>query len=221
MKTKITLLLVLPLLFGVIWYIMDRLSYKPSCDGIDVSHYNYITSKARGAPDSYSAVENSSFLIAKATEGRTFIDSKYTIHKQFARSKGIKFGAYHFLSRGTPAKDQFEHFKKVVGKDIDLIPCLDVEKHNNKNWGFSQVRSYVKEWSELCKEYYGVYPIIYCTDLYRIAFFFDMPNQFWINNWFCKPLTRCAIHQFTHNDETLDYNCLNTDINYITLKDNN
>ena len=220
MKTRKKIML---LFFGAIglsvtWFIVTQLRYSPTCDGIDVSHYNYITTKSSNVPSSYSAIGQSTFLIAKATEGTTIIDSKYNTHKQFARTKNLKFGAYHFLSKTSSAKDQFEHFKRVVGKDIDLVPCLDVERYNHSDWSLSQVRSYVKEWSELCMDYYGVYPIIYCTDLYRWVFFFDMPNQFWINNTLCKPLTKCVIHQFSHNDETLDYNHLMTDITDIMLR---
>ncbi|MBD5297632.1 MAG: hypothetical protein HDS21_06095 [Bacteroides sp.] len=217
MKYKIIFVLLGILGSLIVWFVVSQLTYHPVCDGIDVSHYNYITSKGC-VPDSYSAVDSSTFIIAKATGGASLKDSKFGAHRRYAKAKDIKFGAYHFLTREVSAKEQFEHFKSVVGYDIDIIPCLDVEKYGGKNWTYSQVRKYVKEWSELCREHYGVDPIIYCTDLYRIAFFYDMPNQFWINNWYFKPLISCAIHQYSNNGETLDYNYLNTSINNILLK---
>ncbi|MDE6236584.1 MAG: glycoside hydrolase family 25 protein [Muribaculaceae bacterium] len=217
MKYRIIIILLGTLCSLVAWFVIEQFTYHPVCSGIDVSHYNHITSKGR-VPTSYSVADSSLFIIAKATEGSTLKDSKFYVHRQYARNKNIKFGAYHFLTRGASPKEQFEHFKRVVGHNIDIIPCLDVERYANKTWTYSQARKYVKEWSKLCKEHYGVNPIIYCTDWYRIVFFYDMPNQFWINNWYFKPLTACAIHQYTNNGETLDYNHLNTNINNLLLK---
>lgn len=195
-----------------VWFVIEQLTYHPVCNGIDVSHHNNMLPW-----DNNPVIDSSIFIIAKATEGSSFVDPKFNMHRNLAKAKNVMFGAYHFLTKEKTPKDQFEHFKKVVGNDIDLIPCLDVEKYANKHWGYSQLRKYVREWSALCKAYYGKYPIIYCTDVYRIVFFYDMPNQFWINNWHLKPLTTCAIHQYSNNDETLDYNHLNTDIKNLML----
>lgn len=203
---------ILKITFGVVvLLILWQYGYNPTCNGIDVSHYNDI--------DRLSAdiVADLQFIIAKATEGSTLVDRKYKKHRAFAVSKNIKFGAYHFLTKQSPVSEQFEHFKNTVGKDIDIVPCVDIEKVNNKHWGMKEARKAIKEWSELCKEYYGKYPIIYCNDFYRIAYFYDMPNQFWITNWHFRPLTKCAIHQFSNNNETLDYNYLNININEICL----
>ncbi|MDE6416418.1 MAG: glycoside hydrolase family 25 protein [Duncaniella sp.] len=201
----------------IVWSAAKQLTYHPTCEGIDVSHHNQITAN-NYIHKSYSAIDSVSFIIAKATQGASFKDKKFTEHKQFAKDRNIKFGAYHFLTREESPKEQFEFYKRVVNRDIDIIPCLDVEKYGDQNWTYSQVREYVNEWSNLCKEYYGEFPIIYCTDVYRIRFFYDLPNQFWINNWYIKPLIKCAIHQYSNNEETLDYNHLNTDINNILLR---
>ncbi|MDE5882968.1 MAG: hypothetical protein K2H60_14710 [Muribaculaceae bacterium] len=207
MKLKITLLLtsVLVMVFSI-WYF----SYSPSCDGIDVSHYNTINESTEG-------IDQINFIIAKATEGSDHIDTKYLKHKKYAYENGIKFGAYHFLSKISPIADQFENYKRVVGKDIDIIPCLDIEQINGKHWGRGEARKAVKEWSTLCLDYYGKYPIIYCNDFYRIFYFSDMLNQFWISNWHTRPFTKCAIHQYSNNDETIDHNHLLTDLENICL----
>lgn len=216
MRRKISCLLIGVICAILGWFVIEQITYHPVCDGIDVSHYNNIVSK-RDVPNSYSVVDSVLFMVAKATEGSVLKDSKFHIHKRYANERGIKFGAYHFLTREDSPKAQFENFRNVVGRNIDILPCLDIEKYGNKNWNYSQVRKYAEEWSNLCKEYYGVHPIIYCTDFYRIVFFYDMPNQFWINNWYLKPLTTCAIHQYSNNGETLDYNHLNTDINNLLI----
>ena len=190
-------------------------SYHPVCTGIDVSHHNDILSS--DSPEAYKRLDSIQFLIAKATQGNGFVDSKYKRHRDFARKHDLKFGAYHFLTREHEASDQFDNFKKIAGKDIDIIPCLDIEGYDGKQWSRGEARKQLKEWNDRCKEYYGTYPIVYCNEFYRIAYFHDMPNKFWINNWVTRPLLDCAIHQYTSNDETLDYNYLPFPIENILL----
>lgn len=181
-------------------------SYHPVCHGIDVSHHNNITSQV--PPDAFKVLDSLEFIIAKATQGGGFVDGKYKKHREFSRKKGWKFGAYHFLTREHAVVSQFENFKNTVGRDIDIIPCLDIERYDGSHWGRREARNMLRQWNELCLNYYGEYPIVYCNDTYRIVYFGDMPNKFWINNWITKPFTDCVIHQYTSNSETLDYNYL-------------
>lgn len=203
-RTLAAIALTLVILGGIFAY--RHFTYHPVCMGIDVSHHNNILSG--NAPETYKNLDSLQFLIAKSTQGSGFVDDKFEKHRRFARQNGWKFGAYHFLTREHDASEQFENFRKAVGKDIDIIPCLDIERYDEKAWGRSEARKQLKEWNERCKAYYGVYPIVYCNEFYRIAYFHDMPNKFWISNWVTKPLLPCAIHQYTSNDETLDYDYL-------------
>lgn len=193
------------LLIGVSFF-----NYTPTFDGVDLSHHNRIEHHSE-------KIANVAFMIAKATEGSDWVDPTYKKHKKYATKHDIKFGAYHFLSKTSPISDQFNLFRKTVGKDIDIIPCVDIEKTAGKHWSRRQARKAIKEWSDSCLSYYGRYPIIYCNDYYRIFYFLDMPNPFWISNWHTRPLTNCVIHQYTSNDETLDYNHLMTDLTNILL----
>lgn len=181
--------------------------YSPKCDGLDVSHHNALD----------LSKYDIQFIIAKATEGNRMKDRKFQKYKEYAKANDLKFGAYHFLTWETSAKEQFENYKSKVGRDIDIIPCLDIEKNKNQEWSYKRARKFAKEWSILCKEYYGVYPIIYCNDYYRAIYFYDMPNKFWICNWKGKPIIdyNCVIHQYTNNNNTIDFNHLRTDIKNI------
>lgn len=203
------------LIIGVM-FIYRHFTYHPYCMGIDVSHHNNIISL--NPPDSYRALDSIQFLIAKATQGKGFVDRRYKNHRDYAKERNLKFGAYHFLTRESNTFDQFKNFKKIVGKNIDIIPCLDIERYDNNHWHRSEARKKLQEWNKLCIEYYGVYPIVYCNEFYHLVYFLDFPNKFWISNWITRPLLDCAIHQYTSNDETLDYNYLSLPIDSILMK---
>ncbi len=183
------------------------------CHGVDLSHYNDIDSKHKA----FQVLDNVQFIIAKATEGKLIVDEKFKKHRKYARKHDKKFGAYHFLTMRTPVKDQFENYKRVVGKDIDILPIVDIEKNNGVDWSKKQAREYAQEWIKLCKEYYGVEPIIYCTERYRNKFFPDFSNPFWIANWNGTPSRAHVIHQYTDNRNVLDYNRLNVPLTQILL----
>lgn len=192
-------------------YAVDRMLYSPVMDGIDVSHHNVDNGFTMPSPAPR-------FIIAKATEGSVSRDPSFVELRRMARRSGAMFGAYHFLSTETPATMQFQNFEQVVGDNIDIIPILDVERHDGmRNLTVSEMRHLVRQWSKLCRERYGVEPIIYCNDWYRVKYFLDFPNRFWICNLICKPLTPAAIHQYTHNGNTLDYNHLMVPMSDILL----
>ncbi|MDE6682151.1 MAG: glycoside hydrolase family 25 protein [Muribaculaceae bacterium] len=197
------------------WISYRHFTYHPVCMGIDVSHHNDITGK--NTPEAFKSLDSIQFLIAKATQGDSFKDSEYNNYKAYAKKMRLKFGAYHFLTRNHDAYDQFDHFRKVAGREIDIIPCLDIESYDDKHWSRSEAREKLNEWNEKCKEYYGVYPIVYCNEFYRLVYFNDMPNKFWICNKVTRPLRDCVIHQYTNNHETLDYNYLPYPIENILL----
>lgn len=198
-----TAVILFVLIHVVIYFI-----YRPTCDGIDVSHHN----------NSIEIAQPISFVIAKATEGDSFVDPDFEHYREYARTHGLKFGAYHFMSTRTPATRQFENFRNTVGDDIDIIPVLDVEGHKGmKRLSINEMRKLVNEWSLLCQETYGKLPIIYCNDVYRLIYFVGFDNLMWIDSKSHQPLFPCAIHQYTNNDDTLDYNHLLTDIDNILL----
>lgn len=121
---------------------------KPENDGYDLSHHNKNIK--------WDKLEDAQFVYLKATEGVSFIDPKFKEYRTNARKHNIKVGAYHFMRPNLSGKMQFEHFRTVVGDDIDMIPVLDIEVRGIKD---DDVKQFIIE----NKKYYRTKPMIYCS----------------------------------------------------------
>ena len=90
--------------------------------GIDISNNN-------GAIDFCVArADEVEYVYLKATEGKTFQDSKMEGFYNGAKSYGLKLGAYHFLVGTSSPEEQAENFyKKIKDFEWKLIPMLDIE----------------------------------------------------------------------------------------------
>ena len=130
-----------------------------ACHGYDISHHNDEVQ--------WDKIKDAQFVYAKATEGLRYNDPCYKKHLKKGREFGIPMGAYHFMSSQVSGKQQFEHFKAVVGRNTDLIPVLDVELDD-------LTVENLQEFIDACKNYYGTRPIIYVSpkryERYRKAF---------------------------------------------------
>ena len=175
---------------------------------IDVSHHNR---------DVKSHIERfqPEILIAKATEGTNFKDSKFNHHRRLAADKNITFGAYHFLSFDKDAKKQFQNFLETVKSGsgdykIQIKPILDVEDIPGKRkLSYGEMRRKVRKFGELCREEFGCYPIIYCSEGYRILYFLFGFNDyvFWTRNTATNPIFPSAMHQYLEDKHlNLDFN---------------
>lgn len=137
---------------------------KPSDEftiqGVDVSHHN-------GTIDWKTIAEKDkmTFVFIKATEGATVVDGMFSTNRSAAKTAGLMVGAYHFLTTSSDAESQFNNFKKVVKKeDIDLIPVLDAEiMTKGHTMSEADYVRHVEKWVNLCKDYYGKAPILYCS----------------------------------------------------------
>lgn len=81
--------------------------------GWDCSAWDY----DRGPVDLAAAVADGiSFVTAKATEGRSFVDRRYATTAAKARATSVLFGAYHVLhpARISPISDQVNHHLLVL-----------------------------------------------------------------------------------------------------------
>ena len=115
--------------------------------GIDVSHHN-------GAID-WKAVHDAGmgFAFAKATEGTTYVDTRWRENRAGAAAAHIPFGGYHFAlpSGSTPSqiaadsKAEADHLIDTVApRSGDLLPVLDLENSGGLSiddlqawtWGF-------------------------------------------------------------------------------------
>lgn len=111
--------------------------------GPDVSHH-------QGHID-FRAVRGAGHKVAilKATEGRTFKDSRFDTNLSNARAAGLGIGAYHFLRAGN-GSDQAEWFHRVTGGCPGMVPILDCETgHDGTNPSFADVKSFIDRFGAL------------------------------------------------------------------------
>jgi lysozyme len=158
--------------------------------GIDLSNHNKVKN--------WSEIE-ADFIILKATEGSTFTDKQFASYRAKAIELGIPVGAYHFMTTSSSADKQFKHFSRVVGDSIDIIPVLDVEIQTkgypmSANEYFKHIETFV----DMCKEYYGVKPIIYSSQwFYKKYNLSKLGCLFWSGDVDCKVNIPYVIHQQT------------------------
>jgi len=130
-----------------------------SLPGIDVSHHQDVIDWT------LVAASGVRFAIAKASEGRTFVDPNYATNRALAEANGIAFSAYHFAKPDDSANDailEADHFvdtaQLVPG---NLLPVLDIESTG----GLSQaeVTEWILTWLGRVTERLGVRPMVYTS----------------------------------------------------------
>lgn len=138
---------------------VGSLAQSQAFDGIDVSHHQGVIDWQTVAKNH----KNIKYVYIKATTGVTGVDKQYKYNNEQARKYGLKVGAYHYFTSGGSAHQQFKHFTQIAPREQqDLIPMVDVEAYLDK-WTKKQVQDSLKVFMQLCKEYYGSYPMIYGT----------------------------------------------------------
>jgi lysozyme len=90
--------------------------------GIDISTYQTVS-------DWNAVAASENFVILKATQGTTSVDSKFASHRAGARGTNLTLGYYHYLNFSSSGAAQAKHFLDTIGKveDNELPPMLDVE----------------------------------------------------------------------------------------------
>ncbi|HZD16644.1 MAG TPA: glycoside hydrolase family 25 protein, partial [Actinomycetota bacterium] len=127
--------------------------------GIDVSHHQGRIDWGRVARAGYH------FAIAKATEGRTWVDRTYPRNRAQAEANGLAFGAYHFARPGGGTHDavrEANHFVEVARlRPGDIIPVLDLESSG----GLSRRRltRWILAWLRQVRRRLGVRPMVYTS----------------------------------------------------------
>jgi len=147
--------------------------------GIDVS-------KHQGKIDWQQLTANHTvrFAFIKATEGSDWEDPQFKRNIREAKKAGLLVGAYHFFSVHSPARTQFEWFRKHVGKeDIDFRPMLDVERR--ADWSKQAIQDSVEVFMRMCEAHYGVRPILYSYQRFFNAWLAPEFNDeiLWIANY--------------------------------------
>ena len=176
--------------YGFRWRALyGDVSYPEGYDihGIDVSHYQGIIDwellRNQGTIDDCPI----RFVMIKATEGSTKVDSRF--HENFfkAREYGFTRGAYHFFSLQSSAADQARHFVRTVKLEKgDLPPVLDVEQRPVSQ-SREEFRQSVLQWLHIVERYYGVKPILYTYYKFKVEYLNDSVfNQYpyWIAHYY-------------------------------------
>lgn len=155
--------------------------------GIDISHY-------QGEID-WKDLRNNGviekcpvrFVMIKATEGASRIDSRFRENFYQAREYGFIRGAYHFYSTKSTGRAQAEHFiRNVKLEEGDLPPVLDVE-HKPKNQTPEEFRESVLTWLNIAEKHYKVKPIIYTYYKFKMAYLSDSifdRYPYWIAHYY-------------------------------------
>jgi lysozyme len=156
--------------------------------GMDVSHWQETID--------WTAVGGSDvkFSFTKATDGREFVDPRYTENKSGAAAAGIAFTAYHFArpARQTVDNDavtQGNHFvdNAQLGPG-NLIPVLDLE--NTGCLGVTALQNWTRQWLETVTDRLGgVKPFIYTNPSFWHTMMGDTTEfaatgyPLWIAHW--------------------------------------
>ncbi len=101
------------------------------------------------------------FIIAKATEGVSYINPYCDYVLQQAIKKKIPWGFYHYFT-GTGYKQEVDYFLAQTWKGYGKkgLPCFDWESGSNREFGNG---SYLKNAVDYFHDKTGVWPVIYCT----------------------------------------------------------
>ena len=114
-----------------------------------------------------------SFAFIKATEGSSFVDSRFEYNYAEAQKTHLRVGAYHFFSFDSLGQTQADNFIRTVKKaDNMLPPVVDVEFYGNKASNppdANKVRAQLSILLDALEAHYGLKPIIYATaDTYSL-----------------------------------------------------
>jgi lysozyme len=155
--------------------------------GIDISHYqgdiNWEVLRNQGMIDKCPV----RFVMIKATEGASRVDSKFQENFEQSLEYGFTRGVYHFYSVHSSAEEQARFFISQVNLlKGDLPPVLDVE-HKPKRQTDEEFKQSVLRWLTLVEQHYGVKPIIYTYYKFKMQYLSDPvfdQYPYWIAHYY-------------------------------------
>lgn len=179
--------------------------------GIDVSHWNgknAVPYYVANPPEVINA-KHIDFVIAKATEGATYVDPLFHTHIYEATRQSKLIGAYHYArpENNSPAKEAINFAKAVAPYNGRCLYALDVEGKALVQEG---IEEWVLAWLMGVETMLGVKPLVYISTSF-INKLSGIPAHnygLWAANWgttdihkvnsLTKPWPFTAIHQFTN-----------------------
>lgn len=174
------------------WKALYGDTYVPegfSIHGIDVSHYQGNIRWQRVAEARIDG-QPVTFVIIKATEGKSILDVNFNENFYQAREYGLIRGAYHYFSPVVDGRTQAEYYLHQVHLDEgDLPPVLDIEECGTLT--SEGLRYEALQWLRTVEERYHTTPIIYTGLRFRQQHL-DTPEfqryPFWIAHYYVPKL---------------------------------
>ena len=174
------------------WKALYGDTYVPegfSIHGIDVSHYQGNIRWQRVAEARIDG-QPVTFVIIKATEGKSILDVNFNENFYQAREYGLIRGAYHYFSPVVDGRTQAEYYLHQVHLDEgDLPPVLDIEECGALT--SEGLRYEALQWLRTVEERYHTTPIIYTGLRFRQQHL-DTPEfqryPFWIAHYYVPKL---------------------------------
>lgn len=107
------------------------------CYGLDISKYQGTEVELLNRKQ-----DSLSFVICKATEGRTEIDPDFRQNIKLIKEKGFLCGAYHFYHSDDNPLEQSAFFLKTIGvRKTDFPLIIDVEEKGIKGSDITKIRN--------------------------------------------------------------------------------
>ena len=152
------------------------------------------------------------FAFIKATEGSKHVDMCFADNWRDAPAAGVRVGAYHFFSFGSPGSVQADNFIATVPPIEGMLPpVVDVELYGAYQDDLPEVdvvRAELQVFLDEVEAHYGVKPIIYTLeDTYAryIEGAFD-DHDLWIRNVVTPPrISGWTFWQYSSRDQLEGY----------------
>jgi hypothetical protein len=109
------------------------------------------------------------FAFTKVTEGLSYVNPRWTAQRDWAKSHGLVWGAYHYPHMGNDAVREADYFLSQVKWAKGDIIVLDWEGYDSANKGVSQARqiAYRDAWLAYVKGKMPGYKVgMYCNKAY-------------------------------------------------------
>ena len=205
-------------------------------NGIDISHHQRVIDLS---------VVPADFVICKASQGKTYVDDKFTTYMQQLEKLGKLAGAYHYAN-GSGVEAEADHFVDVVRPYLGkIILAIDWENNKDPKTGKNDNPKFVAGDYKYCEQLLvavekktGITPFLYMSKSVARQFKWEVGRRFpfWCAQYKKTPPTTyvsnpwtdskgwgawngCEIFQYSSKGRLIGYNDdLDLDLAYITAE---
>lgn len=126
--------------------------------GIDVSSHDQYGGHVFGKANTEQCYNGADFVIAKATQGVTYVHKQCDAIIQRCKNDGKLWGFYHYAGGNDAIAEADFFIDKCLGYFGQGVPCLDWESYQNKAWGDT---GWCRRFVDRVHERTGVWCLIY------------------------------------------------------------